>query len=66
MDLIICSIDRCKYVTKDRCKYVTKDFLYYPEAKLAATKTIFGQIIMGPLKLQSFKLNPKKTHCKGR
>ncbi len=42
LDLIICSIDRCKCVTKD--------FLYYPEAKLAATKTIFGWTITGPLK----------------
>ncbi len=42
LDLIISSID-C-------CKCITKDFIYYPEVQIAATKTIFGWTITGPLK----------------
>ena len=41
----ICSIDRCKCVTKE--------FNYFPKPKLAATKTIFGWTITGPLESKS-------------
>ncbi len=45
LDIIICSVDRCKCLTKD--------FHFIPEAKLAITKTIFGWTITGPLKNDS-------------
>ena len=45
LDIIICSIDRCKCVTKE--------FNYFPKPKLAATKTIFGWTITGPLESKS-------------
>ena len=58
LDIIICSINRCKCVTKE--------FNYFPKPKLAATKTIFGWTITGPLESKSssppvLQMQSKKT-----
>ena len=41
LDLLICSIDRCKCVTQD--------FTYFPESRIAVTKTMFGWTIHGQI-----------------
>ena len=53
LDLIICSINRCKCITKD--------FNYFPKSKLATTKTIFGWTIINPLDSKAVRqMQPKE------
>ncbi len=48
LDLIICSVDRCKCITQD--------FHYVPKLKIAATNTIFGWTITGSLRASGIKV----------